>query len=609
MTLSAWVRRIVTAVLAVLWAIPLSGCLVVSLQPLVERDGVEPIPGIVGVWEPVDDDTTLVFRDGSWNAYELSMVDGDDTMRMTGRFTRLGGALVLDLTTATGVEEPPVTVQAHLILLAEVRGDTLTLRPLNYDWFSGKMAAKSTAALAPVLDGEKNVVLTAPTSALRTWLAAHVASKNAWDEATVYKRQPASRGAVAADAPPAETEAVVQGHEADDYTRYELLAPESSSFRIHYDVTATEAGATQYFNSIRKGSSASDITVIDVASGLPLPFVVVSGAAAAAAGLRVADPDTQYIKVTLPRPVPAGGETRLRIGKTYADARSYFQDESDVVFDRSLGIRRNAVVLPANHELVACNVPAQLATEADGRLRVSFVLTGPGQGSVVVRARPLPVRPTPAAATAAADARPPAAVAAARPSGSGPSMAARLDERARQDREIVYFLQQPETHAFALYHDYTERRPGEGTYLNVVRAGSRVSNPSARLLDSGEALKVETLRGDAITQAKLDIDEPVTPATEVVVIRFPPVKAGQSARLRIQETYTDPGRYYVAGDELVWDRSLGRPRNAVVLPSGWHVTASSIPAVVSMTEDGRLRLDYENPRPDDIAVLVKARRR
>ena len=24
------------------------------------------------------------------------------------------------------------------------------------------------------------------------------------------------------------------------------------------------------------------------------------------------------------------------------------------------------------------------------------------------------------------------------------------------------------------------------------------------------------------------------------------------------------------GDELVFDRSLGRPRNAVVLPSGWY---------------------------------------
>ena len=82
-------------------------------------------------------------------------------------------------------------------------------------------------------------------------------------------------------------------------------------------------------------------------------------------------------------------------------------------------------------------------------------------------------------------------------------MAARLDERAHQNREIVYFLQQPETHAFDLYHDYTESRVGTSTYINEVRGGSTVSNPRARNLDTGEELKWEMLKGDAITQAKL----------------------------------------------------------------------------------------------------------
>jgi hypothetical protein len=64
----------------------------------------------------------------------------------------------------------------------------------------------------------------------------------------------------------------------------------------------------------------------------------------------------------------------------------------------------------------------------------------------------------------------------------------RRSERAHQDREIVYFLQQPETHAFRLYHDYTESRPGVDKYFNVVRAGSQVSDPSAYVLDTGEKL-------------------------------------------------------------------------------------------------------------------------
>jgi hypothetical protein len=186
---------------------------------------------------------------------------------------------------------------------------------------------------------------------------------------------------------------------------------------------------------------------------------------------------------------------------------------------------------------------------------------------------------------------------------------ARLSERAHQDREIVYFLRDPDTHAFDLYHDYTETREGMDRYLNVVRQGSTVSNPGARILDTGEALKAEILKGEAITAAKLDIGEPVRPDSEVVLIRFPPVARGASLRLRISETYTDPARYKVEGDELVWDRTFGRPRNAIVLPAGWMLTASSIPAMVSETSDRRIRLDFVNPRPDEIAVLVKARKR
>ena len=185
----------------------------------------------------------------------------------------------------------------------------------------------------------------------------------------------------------------------------------------------------------------------------------------------------------------------------------------------------------------------------------------------------------------------------------------RLDERAHQDRDIVYFLQQPETHSFGLYHDYTESRLGTDKYLNVVRKGSRASKPSARILDTGEALTAETLRGDAITRASLDIGEPVKPDSEVVVIRFAPVDKGKSIRLRISETYTDEKSYRLEGEQLVFDRSFGRPRNAVVLPAGWYLTASSIPAVVTQTDDGRIRLDFVNPRPDEIAVLIQARRR
>ena len=73
----------------------------------------------------------------------------------------------------------------------------------------------------------------------------------------------------------------------------------------------------------------------------------------------------------------------------------------------------------------------------------------------------------------------------------------RLAERAHQDREIVYFLRDPDTHAFDLYHDYTETKEGMDHYLNVVRPGSTASNPSARILDTGEVLTEALVRSCA----------------------------------------------------------------------------------------------------------------
>jgi len=378
--------------------------------------------------------------------------------------------------------------------------------------------------------------------------------------------------------------------DADHYTRYELLAPGTAKFRIIYDVSATTPGATRYFNPIRAGSVATDESVSDRMTGRALRWEVVSGRVARDGGVRGADTTGQYIQVTLARPVPAEGEGRVRIDKTYEDARSYLAGGDSIVFTRSLGITRNAVVLPAGYELESVNYPSQVIREGDGRVAISFINAGVGAVPLVVKGRRSRAGATSGRALA----------------GVAPG---RVSERAYQDREIVYFLQQPETHAFDLYHDYTESRAGVDRYLNIVRGGSTVSRPAARLLDTGESLSTRILKGSAITAAGVDIGQPVAPETEVVVISFPPVPAGESRRLRISETYTDPARYFVRGDTLVWDRAFGRPANALVLPAGWSLAHSSVPATVSRTDDGRVRLDFVNARNDEIAVLVTGVRR
>ena len=390
--------------------------------------------------------------------------------------------------------------------------------------------------------------------------------------------------------------------ETDEYTRYELLAPGSAKFKITYEVTATTAGAKYYYNPIRKGSTATEESVLDVMTGKPLKFEVVSGADARKDALMSdADLDTNYIKVTLARPVPTNGRGRILIIKTYEDAKSYFVDGKTIVFDRPLGVRRNKVVLPPGYEVVGLTVPSQLLTESDGRISISFMNNNGGPAPLIIRATKTAQTAAPKAATKQRSWESPF---------EGETEEDRLSERAHQDRDIVYFLQQPETHAFALYHDYTESRPGVNGYANVVRKGSTASNPSASILDTGEQLQAKQMSGAEMVASKINAgDEKVEPDARVVVIPFPAVQAGQSLRLRIAETYTAPVSYKLDGDEFVFDRSLGRPRNAVVLPSGWYCTFSSIPATVTQLPDGRVRLDYWNGRPDGVDVLLKGRRR
>src|SRR5260370_37949629 len=109
-------------------------------------------------------------------------------------------------------------------------------------------------------------------------------------------------------------------------------------------------------------------------SGEALQFEVVSGEEARKDPLMAdGDAGTSYIKVHLARPVPKDGQGRLIILKTYKDAKSYYRDGDAIVFSRSLGIKRNSVVLPAGYGLVGGHVASQVLSEAGGGVAVSFM--------------------------------------------------------------------------------------------------------------------------------------------------------------------------------------------------------------------------------------------
>ena len=138
----------------------------------------------------------------------------------------------------------------------------------------------------------------------------------------------------------------------DEYTRYELLDPGTQSFRILYEVTATKAGTMYYFNGLRKGSEHKVDSVKDLRTGKSLEWSIVSGATAKKDGYLEADESGEYLKVQLARAIANNSEYRILIDKTYKDTKSYFTENDKIVFERSLGIKRNAVVLPFGYEVI-----------------------------------------------------------------------------------------------------------------------------------------------------------------------------------------------------------------------------------------------------------------
>jgi len=180
--------------------------------------------------------------------------------------------------------------------------------------------------------------------------------------------------------------------------------------------------------------------------------------------------------------------------------------------------------------------------------------------------------------------------------------------RAEQDREITYWLLDPSTHQFRISHDFTVTRAGQKSVHSFVRKGSVVS-PDAKMidLDTGADLVTHSVAGKDVNALGY-YPTKVEPDSVAVQGDLPhPIEEGQSARIRVQETYTDPVGYVLDNGDLVWKRTLGRPLNIVTLPAGWMLTSVNTPAIISLDAEGRVRLRFTNTRNDELSVPIRAK--
>jgi len=176
------------------------------------------------------------------------------------------------------------------------------------------------------------------------------------------------------------------------------------------------------------------------------------------------------------------------------------------------------------------------------------------------------------------------------------------------DTYTRYELLPPETHQFKIYYEVTETRAGARYHFNQIREGSEASDESVIDLATGKPLKFEVVNG---AQAKTDSPtENFSPTSHYIKVHLAhPVADRGEYRLAIIKTYKDDKSYYIEGDQIVFKRPLGIPRDSIVLPAGYEIVSCSVATQVLSETDGRLKLAFVNPGSGgQLEVTIRAKK-
>jgi hypothetical protein len=308
------------------------------------------------------------------------------------------------------------------------------------------------------------------------------------------------------------------------YTEYSLLDPSTGEYRVTRRTEESPIGSSD-FDWIRfegelvphfTAAEAADAEFYDPRTGQPLKFIFGKPG------------DAYSIRVRLPRPVPKGGVGRIYIYKTFKNPRTYIVHGDDIIWVRSLIGSRVGVVLPKGYGLVSSSVAAQIITQEDGRLRLSFANPSGQVDPVTIHARKL-----------------------------SPNFAsAKYHDTFLEDIRTLYDLDAPDTHQIHIDQRYTDYRKGDKARLDTL---SYLPLSDLKVLDLDTATEFNPIKAGGATLIKLDV---------------PIVSDKQSAHLQLTGTLSDPA-YKLEDGDLVFERTLHGLRNTVLLPEGWDVASVS----------------------------------
>ena len=276
-----------------------------------------------------------------------------------------------------------------------------------------------------------------------------------------------------------------------------------------------------------------------------------------------------------------GRSGRLRIEEVAARHNYVRPSGTGWTFEHAAPAGRITVVLPPGTFLAGSSVPVQTAVEK-GRLKLGILHPGP---------EPLPLR---------------LEIESGDP---GRDRTIEGDFRADDERNIVYWLEDPAEHRLSLALELLIDTPGQAHVFSVLLPTDEILDPVTLDVDRGVELPtriVPAAEAAAIPHAPA----PLPDGARVLVADLGySVPEGGNARIRLYQTAINPGFELLENGDFRLLRFLARPRTRIVLPPGWDLTSLDQPAFQHRDVEGRIVLDFVHAGGDRPSLTLTARRR
>jgi hypothetical protein len=174
-----------------LWALSVlfsSACLVSSLHPVYQDETIVFDEALLGEWENRETEMTASISKGEWRSYQIAFTDRFGTTKFTGHLTTIGAARFLNVMPDDALEKPPFVVATNGFMQIEIDSARVRVREPDYGAVL-KRAAAGKLGVDTATDLKQNVIITAPSSQLRTWLVAALKVEALWADWKTFTRR------------------------------------------------------------------------------------------------------------------------------------------------------------------------------------------------------------------------------------------------------------------------------------------------------------------------------------------------------------------------------------------------------------------------------------